>query len=235
MLKAAIFDLDGTLYDYEAAHAPAFRALAEYARAALSLSPERFEQLHREAFDRQKARAGLNSAGIHSRLVRCQLILEEIGRPISHAPKMAEIYWAEFLRAAAPFPDAAGTLERLKAMGLAIGVGTNMTAYVQYLKLEKLGLMPYVDFMVTSEEAGAEKPDRRFFDLCAGKAGCGAGECAFVGDSLRGDVLGALDAGMRAFWLCVRPASEGAPPGAAALRSLAELPERIALLRHEGA
>lgn len=120
-------------------------------------------------------------------------------------------------------------------MGLVIGIGTNMTAYVQYLKLEKLGLMPYVDFMVTSEEAGAEKPDRRLFDLCVGKAGCGAEECAFVGDSLRGDALGALEAGMRAFWLCMRPPSGEAPPGAIVLRSLAQLPERIASLQPEGA
>ena len=40
MLKAAIFDLDGTLYDYDAAHASAFRALTEYAGTALSLSKQ---------------------------------------------------------------------------------------------------------------------------------------------------------------------------------------------------
>lgn len=33
-----------------------------------------------------------------------------------------------------------------------------MTAYIQYKKLESLGVTPYIDFMVSSEEAGVEKP-----------------------------------------------------------------------------
>ena len=41
-------------------------------------------------------------------------------------------------------------------------------------KLEELGLAPYVDMVVNSEEAGVEKPDSKFFGLCAEKAGCPA-------------------------------------------------------------
>lgn len=40
-----------------------------------------------------------------------------------------------------------------------------MTAYMQYRKLEKLNLLPLIQFMVTSEEAGAEKPDMKFFEI----------------------------------------------------------------------
>ena len=68
-------------------------------------------------------------------------------------------------------PGAAEALDGLKAMGLAEGIGTNMTADYQFAKLERLGLMERVDFLVTSEEAGAEKPDPRLFALCAEKAG----------------------------------------------------------------
>ena len=52
-----------------------------------------------------------------------------------------------------------------------------------------------------SEEAGAEKPDPRLFALCAEKAGCAMEACAFVGDSLKGDILGAKAAGMMPIWL----------------------------------
>ena len=51
---------------------------------------------------------------------------------------------------------------------------------------------------MTSEEAGAEKPDRRFFDLCIQKSGCAPEECLFVGDHPQGDAKGALAAGMHA-------------------------------------
>ncbi len=37
-----------------------------------------------------------------------------------------------------------------------IGVATNMTAYMQYEKLEKLGVTSYINRLVTSEDAGAD-------------------------------------------------------------------------------
>ena len=92
---------------------------------------------------------------------------------------------------------AADCLRALREAGYQVGIGTNMTAEWQIAKLIRLDLIGLVDFMVTSEEAGAEKPDRRVFDLCAEKAGCLNAECAFVGDSLKGDALGAQAAGMR--------------------------------------
>ena len=78
--------------------------------------------------------------------------------------------------------------------------GTNMTLDWQLVKLEKLGLLPFFSFVVSSEEAGVEKPHPGLFALCAEKAGVSPEECLLVGDSLKGDVLGAENAGMRALW-----------------------------------
>ena len=75
-----------------------------------------------------------------------------------------------------------------------------MTAYVQYRKLKRMGVLQYMDFLVISEEAGAEKPTQRFFELCLKKAGCEPGECVFIGDSLKKDVTGAAKYGMAGTW-----------------------------------
>lgn len=228
MIKAFIFDIDNTLYDYDAAHETALQALAEDAARTLGLSAQRFAALYQEAYRMQQERIGTPSAAIHNRLIRCQIMLEQIGEPISRAPRMAGIYWSAFLAHIHPSPGAEECLSFLKEAGYPVGIGTNMTADYQYAKLERLGLSRYVDFMVTSEEAGAEKPVNRFFALCVEKAGCSAGECAFVGDSLRHDVLGAKQAGLCPIWLCPDSRQSESPPGTGRIRSLEELP---ALLR----
>lgn len=226
MIRSIIFDLDDTLYDFTSSHAVAMNRLAAYAAGTLGLPRERFDALQREAFQLQKARAG-NTAAIHNRLIRCQLMLEAAGKPIAHAPEMADLYWSTLLSRIRPLPDAIDALARLRFMGLTVGIGSNMTADWQYAKLKRLSLMAYVDFIVTSEEAGVEKPAAGFFQLCAEKSGHAPGECAFVGDNLKGDALGALDAGMTAFWLCRSPEPADTPDGVTRIQSLSELPALI--------
>ena len=84
--------------------------------------------------------------------------------------------------------------------GIRLGIGSDMTAWIQYKKLEKLELLTYFDFVVTSEEAGLDKPAPMFFNLCLKKAKCEPGECLFIGDNYLKDYRGALAAGMQALW-----------------------------------
>lgn len=200
MIKAVIFDVDNTLYNFTKAHRAAFRALAAYAGERLGLSGESFEQLHRETAEELRAYMG-EVAALHNRCIRYQVMLEKLGLPLyPHVLEMEGLYWDTLLREAVPSVHAKETLRSLKDRGIRIGVGTDMTARMQFRKLETLGMLAYVDFLVSSEEAGAEKPSLSFFARCVEKAGFGKKECLFVGDSLRKDVLGALDAGLQAVW-----------------------------------
>lgn len=202
MIKAVIFDVDDTLYDFTKAHKAAFEELAAYAGRSLGLSREAFEKLHRETFEELKVRMG-NVAAVHNRCIRCQVMLEKTGAPLyPHALKMNDLYWDTLLEAAVPFGGVPETLKQLKGLGMRIGIGTDMTARMQFKKLEALGLLPDIGFAVSSEEAGAEKPELPLFARCVEKAGCRAQECLFVGDSLEKDVRGALSAGLQALWYC---------------------------------
>ena len=227
---AVIFDIDNTLYSYDDAHAAAWAALTDYASRTFSISPERFSEWHKRASRALEAHTGGPCAAIHDRLIRYQLMMELEGLPLAHAPEMTRIYWSTLLSALTPFPGIQEAFGRLKAMGLTLGIGTNMTADYQFEKLSRLGVLRYLDFFVSSEEASAEKPDPRFFALCAGKAGLAPEACVFVGDSLTGDVLGALNAGMRAVWFNPRPEPAETPPGVCRIHAHAELPDLLSTL-----
>lgn len=202
MIKTVIFDVDNTLYSFDSAHEKAMAALSRYAEKELGLSQTAFGDLIKKSFAELKEYMG-DVAAIHNRTIRFQYMLENEGLPLHpHVLKMDEIYWETLLEASVPSDGAVSMMKALKAKGRRIGIGTDMTARMQFRKLTVLGLLPYVDFLVSSEEAGAEKPEARFFSLCLTKAGCDKEECLFVGDNLKKDVYGAIEAGLKAVWYC---------------------------------
>lgn len=202
MIKTVIFDVDNTLYSYTKAHAAAFAALSEYAEKNLGLSPGIFENLHEKTFVEMKEYMG-NVAAVHNRLIRYQIMLESRGLPLyPHVLEMNDLYWDTLIEASVPSAGAPEAIKMLRHQGIRIGIGTDMTARVQFKKLTKLELLPYIDFLVSSEETGVEKPAPAFFARCVEKAGCEAEECLFVGDNLKKDVKGAMDAGLKAVWYC---------------------------------
>lgn len=209
MIKAVIFDIDNTLYDYDAAHALAWAALCDYAKNHLNMDYERFSQHQAEAARIVEEHLGAACAALHDRTLRLQILLEENDLPLYHALNMSELYWDRLLQAAEPNPGAASCLSELKQEGYLLGIGTDMTVEYQLKKLFKLQLLPYFDFVVTSEEANVEKPDCKLFQLCAQKAGVSPQECLFIGDNINKDILGAINAEMHALWY--HP-SNGSPP-----------------------
>ena len=200
MIKTVIFDIDNTLYDFDHANLNALDALGDYAQEHFGWEKASFIERNRDMMRKMHEKMGDVSA-YHNRVIRFQNMLEEAGLPLyPHALAMYGLYWDTVLKRAVISPGAAETMKELKERELQIGIGTDMTTWIQLRKLETLGLLTYVDFLVSSEEAGVEKPHRELFELCAAKAGCEPSECLFIGDSLARDYHGALNAGMKALW-----------------------------------
>ena len=199
MLKAVIFDIDDTLYSYRDANDYAMPAVVSYAERELGVEGAVFLSQYQRAMEEQLS-AHSATAGCHSRAIRFQMTLEAMGLPLYHAAVLNDLYWNTFLEVIRPFPEVVAFMSALKSRGIRLGVGSDMTADWQLKKLHQLGLLELLDFVVTSEEAGVEKPESGLFSLCAKKAGCAPEECLFIGDNLKKDVQGARNAGMHALW-----------------------------------
>lgn len=64
-------------------------------------------------------------------------------------------------------------------------------------RLEKYGLMEYIDLCCSSAEKGVAKPDLQFFELALGEAAISADYACMVGDRLDNDILPAKKIGMK--------------------------------------
>ncbi|MDD3219610.1 MAG: HAD-IA family hydrolase [Lachnospiraceae bacterium] len=197
MIKTIYFDLDNTLYDYDTLDHAGLDILQKYCENSFDISADEFYTCFRRAQQLIRRRINHEEAAIHNRLIRYQTMLELLEQPIyPHARVMFDMYWDFFYENMKPMQEVTEFLQGLKEAGFSIGIGTNMTAEVQYKKIECLELFPYIDYLVTSEETGVEKPDLHFFEICLEKAGCLPSECIFVGDHPDKDVAGARECGM---------------------------------------
>jgi putative hydrolase of the HAD superfamily len=98
------------------------------------------------------------------------------------------------------FEDAAPALTQLRSHGLRLVVVSNWDCSLPEV-LDRVGLLPLLDAVVTSAEVGAAKPAPAVFDAGLDAAGCDAAEAVHVGDSAENDVEGARAAGIRALLL----------------------------------
>ena len=225
MIKAVFFDVDDTLFSFQKAHRAAMVPLCQYVWEQLQIPLEEFVLAYDTQYRRMEEEIGPQAA-IHNRMIRFLRILEEREKPLSFAPLLNDLYWNAVLDAGEPEPGATECIRSLRQKGYFLGIASNMTLDWQMRKLDKIGLLPCFHRIVSSEEAGIEKPHRGFFDLCLRYAGCRPQECLMVGDSLELDILGAENAGMRALWYA-SPEKLSAHPG---FSHYSQLEDRIALL-----
>ena len=93
------------------------------------------------------------------------------------------------------YDDVLPTLKTLKERGFILGLITSMGREVN-LVCSKLGLAPYLGFVVTSEEVAANKPEPPIFLAALERAGVNALEAVYVGDQYEMDVVGARGVGI---------------------------------------
>lgn len=226
MIKAVIFDLDDTLYDFKTAEQLGRKTIRDYAANVIGTDGDAFLQCFVDTMHEQM-RLHPETSGCHSRCIRAQLVCEKLHFPLSHAAIISDLFWNTFIDSIKPFDGIHELFAMLHERGIKIGTCTNMSADWQLKKLVKLGLCDLCDFVVTSEEAAVEKPVKAIFDLCAQKAGCRNDECLFIGDNPVFDAEGAIAAGMHGLWIALEPEKRAKHPDLPFVNAASEIADKI--------
>ncbi|MCH5269218.1 MAG: HAD family hydrolase [Lachnospiraceae bacterium] len=99
-----------------------------------------------------------------------------------------------------PYSGSKEVLEYLHKQGYKIGIIANQSLGTAG-RLEKWGLLKYIDVVAASAELGVAKPDQAIFRRAFEMAGCTAHEAIMIGDRLDNDIAPAKKLGMKTIWI----------------------------------
>lgn len=189
-----LFDTDNTLYAYDRPHKVGIAAVKAKVVSMFSISDSDFDKSFALAREKVKKRLS-GSAASHSRLLYMQRMLEilGLGSQVLLALDLEQTYWRTFLGQAVLFDDVKELLDDIRILGIPAVVVTDLTAQIQFRKLVYFGLENSFDFVVTSEEAGYDKPHDAPFKMALEKTRVDHGDVWMIGDNPINDILGARD------------------------------------------
>lgn len=193
-----LFDADDTLFDFPKASARAFETVCR--AHDIPCTPERYQLFHEinlelwSAFDRGEVSKEfvtleryvrfLNATGLDRDPAACNRdFLAALGEGVY------------------PLPHAGEVCRELKARGHRMFIITNSVASVQRNRLRGSVFAEFFEAAFISEEAGAAKPNRAYFDYVRRRLpGLTAENALVIGDSLTTDIRGANNAGLPCCW-----------------------------------
>ncbi len=189
---AILFDTDNTLYAYDPAHFAAQKAIREKVTNIFSISENDFNNAFKEARSQVKLRLK-NTASSHSRLLYFQRMLEimGLGSQVLLALDFEQTYWRTFLRNAVLFDSVKELLDDIRLLGIPTAIVTDLTAQIQFRKVIYFELDHYFDYIVTSEEAGSDKPHEAPFKIALEKMNPKGDHIWMIGDNPVNDISGA--------------------------------------------
>lgn len=211
-MRAAIFDLDDTLYEREQFVQSGFAAVADDLE-------RRFQRPSPGVLATLKLARLRGSAGRE-----LQALCADHGLPDSLIPELVNV-----IRRHEPVLTlgsiASAVLAQLRTEGWRIGILTNGLPATQRAKVHALGLAARVDSVLYAEEhAPGGKPSRVAFEAAIAAVGVPASRAVFVGDDLMCDIQGARAAGLSTIRVVDAGRARRGEGDADALATLDEVP-----------
>ncbi|MCI4317400.1 MAG: HAD family hydrolase [Thermoplasmata archaeon] len=200
--RAVFFDMDDTIFDHWATREVALANLREEVPVLrehpLTVVTRRYDELLDSIYP--NVLSGILTHA-QARELRFQRLLEGFGAPVSmeRAREYSDTYRAHYQVARRPVPGAPDSVRHLRGKVI-LGIVSNNHQEEQLDKLRAIGLEGVFDFVLTSELAGAAKPDPAIFRMALRQADCQPGESVMVGDNWAADIIGARGSGIPPVW-----------------------------------
>ena len=196
--KGLLVDLDDTLIKSQKMYDLATRHTAVYVSRAYGINEEDFFNVVSEKY-KIISKTFPSTHTRHSRILVYRLALDSMGvkYQFSLLPKLEDLYWDYFLNNVQLYDDVKEVLKILKGNGIKIAIVSDGDLSTRIRKVEAVGLIPYVDEIVASEEVIFEKPFSAIFTLALARLKVESHEVVMLGNNFKNDVRGAQLLGIK--------------------------------------
>ena len=194
------FDLDHTLWDFEANAKETLQELCEV-NALGEKGVTDFEQFFkRYSYHNEQLWQRYTSGTIRQdelrwkRMWLCLLDFKIADEPLARS--LAVQFLERLPNRKNLFPYTVEILEYLKEKKYILHLITNGFESVQHNKLSNSKLTEYFEEVITSEKANSLKPNKEIFEFALQITGAKSFESIMIGDNIDADIKGAMNAGM---------------------------------------
>ena len=202
-IKHLFFDLDRTLWDFETnSHSELINLYHTHKLHQLGISlSEEFVKVYKKINEKCWENYRLDKISKENlRFERFNLTLAYFGIDnLDLSKKIGQDYVLNSPYRTVLIPHTIELLEYLKPNYI-IHIITNGFQEVQHIKMNQSGLAKYFKTVVTSEMAGAKKPDSLIFNHALSISGAELENSVMIGDDLNTDIKGAINIGMKSIY-----------------------------------
>ncbi len=191
MIKAVLFDLDGTLLNRDA-------SVELFINSQHERLHEWIGHIPKEEFISRFIE--LDCRGYVWKDKVYQQMIPEFNIIGLTWEQLLEDYLEYFQQHCVPFQNLHEMLQSLKEKSIPMGIISNGKGQFQMDNIKALGIESYFETILISETEGIKKPDPRIFEKALQQLGVHANACLFVGDHPENDVKASQDLGMLGVW-----------------------------------
>ena len=198
MIEYLFLDLDDTILDFHKAELIALsRTLRHFGVEPTDAVCEQYSQINREHWHRLEKKELTREQVL---LGRFETLFSQLGISVE-AAHCADTYEGFLSQGHYFLPGAREALERLHGQ-YRLFLASNGTARVQAGRLASAGISHLFEKIFISQEIGANKPAKEYFDGCFAQIpDFDPKKAMIVGDSLTSDILGGINAGICTCWV----------------------------------